>query len=114
MALASAIWLDLPSTKVLNVKDWTKPGFLSSEESSLSTNVDLSRVLKIISFSGSMPLSASLMSSKKFSLTWFKIKSFGAFISNELLVVSAERGFIQVLKSSDESLGFHQKTLILG
>ena len=44
------------------------------------------------------------MSSKKFSLTWFKIKSFGAFISNELLVVSAERGLIQVLKSSDESL----------
>ena len=36
---------------------------------SLSTNVDLSSVLKIISFSGSIPLSASLMSSKKFSLT---------------------------------------------
>ena len=33
-----------------------------------------------------------------------KIKSFGAFISNELLVVSADKGLIQVLKSSDESL----------
>ena len=62
------MWLDFPSTKLLNVKFWTREGLFSSETLSLWTNVDLSNVLNFTILSLSDSLFFALIAFLSFAL----------------------------------------------
>ena len=75
----------------------------SSVTLSLSTNVDLSRVLNF-TFRDLLDVFTKFsIIWPKFSFTYVRTKSFGALISRSFSLISARRGLIQVLNSSCEA-----------